>query len=114
MEEKTLLVPRSIVNSLPAMVRNELAKMSAQKQEEFTEEFKRKGKTIGMAYLWLFIFAVHYGYMGNWGIQILFWLTCGGMWVWWVIDLFRVPGMIRNMNKDIATDIMRNLKAIST
>jgi len=96
------------------MVRNELAKMEAIKQEEFLEEFKRKSKSIGLAYLFLLIiFAAHYAYLNKWGIQILFWITCGGIFIWWFIDVFRIPGLVRNYNKDIATNVMRNLKAIS-
>lgn len=40
--ENKLYVPNSISGSLPSMVKNELAKMSAQKQEEFIEEYKGK------------------------------------------------------------------------
>lgn len=111
---ENLYLPSSVVKNLPAMVKNELARMTAQKQEEFLEEFKRKSKSIGLAYLFLLIiFAAHYAYLKKWGIQILFWITGGGMLIWWLIDIFRLAGLVRNYNKDIATDVMRNLKAIS-
>jgi len=111
---ENLFLPHSIKKNLPSMVRNELAKMEAIKQEEFLEEFKRKSKSIGLAYLFLLIiFAAHYAYLNKWGIQILFWITCGGIFIWWFIDVFRIPGLVRNYNKDIATNVMRNLKAIS-
>jgi len=113
MDENKLYVPSGIANSLPAMVRNELAKLPAQKQEEFVEEFKRNGKSIGLAYVFFLFLAAHYGYMGKWGMQLLFWFTLGGFWVWWIIDIFRMSGMIQNYNKDIAMDAMRNLKAVS-
>ncbi len=97
------------------MVKNELAKLPAQKQEEFVEEYKRKAKSVGIAYLFLIvILAMHYGYLGKWGLQVVFWLTCGGFFIWWLIDLFRLPGLVKNYNKDIATDTMRNLKAMSS
>jgi hypothetical protein len=41
-------------------------------------------------------------------------LTGGGFFIWWLIDLFRLPGLVKNYNKDIATDTMRNLKAMSS
>lgn len=109
----TLYIPASIADRVPSMVRNELSKMSAQYQEEFVEEFKRKSKSIAIAYiLLLFVFTLHYAYVRKWGLQILFWLTFGGFFIWWFIDLFRLPGIIRDYNKDTAVDIMRNLKAI--
>ena len=36
-----LYIPSSIADSLPSMVKNELARLSAQKQEEFVEEYKK-------------------------------------------------------------------------
>jgi len=112
--EKKIFIPLSIVDKLPSMVRNELANLPPQKQEEFLEEYKRKRKSIAIAYLCWIFFGLHYAYMRNWGMQILLWITLGGFLIWWIIDFFRIPGMIENYNKDIAIDIMRNLKAITS
>src|SRR5690554_2479140 len=113
--ENKLYVPSSIADNLPSMVKNELTKLSAQKQEEFVEEYNRKAKSTGIAYLFLIvIFTMHYGYLRKWGLQVVFWLTGGGFFVWWIIDLFRLPGLVKSYNKDVATDVLRNLKAVST
>jgi hypothetical protein len=111
--ENKFYIPGSISDSLPAMVKNELAKMSAQKQEEFVEEFNRKQKSLGIAYLLIIVLGMHYGYIRKWGLQAVFWLTAGGLFIWLIIDLFRLPGLVKNYNKDVAMDVMRNLKAIS-
>jgi hypothetical protein len=87
--ETTELLPPSIRNDLPAMVRNEVVKLSAKKQEEFVEEYRRKAKSTGVGYLLWFV-GFHHAYVGNWGLLILYWLTLGGLCVWWIIDLFRV------------------------
>lgn len=114
-QESKLYISASIADDLPSMVKNELAKMPAQKQEEFVEEYKRKEKSLGTAYLFLVIvLGMHYGYLGKWGLQAVFWLTGGGFLIWWFIDLFRLPGLVKNYNKDTATDTMRNLKAMSS
>lgn len=116
MEESTnqLLIPASIADSLPAMVKNELAKLPAMRQEEFVEEYKRKKKSVGIGYLFLLIIlAMHYGYLKKWGLQFVFWITGGGVMIWYIIDIFRLPGMVKDYNKDIAMDVMRNLKAIA-
>jgi len=112
--EQQNLIPPSIANNLPAMVRNELAKLPAQKQEEFIEEYKRKAKSTGIAYVLWLLLGSHYVYLKKWGIQILFWLTFGVLFIWWLVDLFRIPGMIRDYNKDVAVDVLRNLKAVSS
>lgn len=89
--------------------------MSAQKQEEFVEEFDRKTKSTLVAYLMMiFIIGTHYAYLKKWGLQLAFWFSAYGLGIWWIIDLFRVPGLIKDYNKDVASDIMRNLKAISS
>jgi len=112
-QESSLYISASVADSLPSMVKNELAKMPAQKQEEFVEEYKRKVKSVGIAYLFLIvILAMHYGYLRKWGLQIVFWLTGGGFFIWWLIDLFRLAGLVKDYNKDVAMDTMRNLKAI--
>jgi len=114
-QESKLYISASVTDSLPSMVKKELAKMPAQKQEEFVEEYKRKAKSLGVAYLFLIIvLAMHYGYLRKWGLQVVFWLTGGGFLIWWFIDLFRLPGLVKNYNKDIATDTFRNLKAMSS
>lgn len=112
--ENKLMIGSSIAFNLPAMVRNELATLSAQKQEEFLEEYKRRKKSVGISYLFqIFIFWMHYGYLRKWGLQFVFWFTGGGFGIWWFIDLFRNYGMVTDYNKDIAIDVIRNLKAIS-
>jgi hypothetical protein len=113
--ESRLLISSSIADNLPAMVRNELASLSAQKQEEFVEEYKRKRKSVALAYILMLpiFFLLHYGYLRKWGLQFLFWFTAGGMGVWWFIDLFRTYGMVQDYNKDVAVEVIRNLKAIS-
>lgn len=102
------------MEKFPAMVRNELSKMSDQKREEFLEEYSRKEKAVEVAYLCWFFFGFHYAYMGQWGLQVLHWVTSGGAFVWWGIDLFRIPGMIKDQNRDIAVEILRNLKIMSS
>ena len=94
------------------MVKNELAKLSAEKQNDFLHEFNRKAKSTGVGYIFWLLFGLHYAYLGKWGMQILFWLTGGGLLIWWFVDLFRVGGLIRDRNQDVAVDAMRNLKSI--
>ncbi len=113
MASNNLYLSNSIVGNLPAMVRNELAKLSSQKQEEFLEEYERKEKSIFVGYILWLLLGWHYAYQKKWGIQILFWITGGGLFIWWLIDIFRVPGMINNYNKDKAIEVMRNLQSIS-
>lgn len=57
-----------------------------------------KVKSIGTAYLLWFFFGFHYGYLGKWGIQILYWVTLGGIGIWALIDLFTMSGKVDRHN----------------
>ena len=116
MSNSQLYISKSLANSLPSMIKNELINFSDMKQRDFIEEYKRKRKSIFLAYLfWFFlnVLGLHYIYLRKWGLWFFYFITFGGVLIWWIIDLFRTYGMVSNYNKDVATEVMRNLKAIS-
>ena len=64
------------------------------------------------AYILWFLFGVHYFYLSKPIINILYWVTGGGFGVWAVIDLFRIPGMIREKNEEIMVELIKEAKSI--
>lgn len=78
----------------------------------YEKEISRKKKSNIPAYF-LWIIGLHYAYFGKWGIQVLFYLTAGGCTIWWLIDLFRIPGIIRNINLDRSIEVLKNIKSIT-
>jgi hypothetical protein len=48
-------IPDSVFDKLPLMVKTELVKMPAERQGLFVDEFRRKSKSVGIAYLLWFI-----------------------------------------------------------
>ncbi len=110
-QEKKLYIETSIADSLPLMVKNELANMPSDKQNYFVDEYKRKKKSVGMAYFFTVLcLGIPYGYLGRWGMQFVYWFTGAGFFIWWLIILFKLPSMVRDYNKDVALEVMRNLK----
>ena len=108
-------VPESVQRSLPMMVRSQLDNMTAEQQSMFLDEYQRKTKSTGLAYLLWFFLAAHYAYMGKWGLTILMWVALVfvvGIF-WWIIDAFRIPGMVSNHNRDTATDVLRTMRIIA-
>lgn len=101
------------LKSLPSMVRNEFAKLPAKDQEAFIEEYERKKKYLGSAYVCWLLLGCHYAYVRKWGLQILFWLTCGGLFLWWAINIFQIPKMIGDYNKGLAISVLKDIKVIS-
>ena len=55
-------------------------------------------KSSGTAYLLFFFFGFHYAYLGKWGVQILYWITFGGLFIWAFIDLFTLSSKVSNHN----------------
>jgi hypothetical protein len=41
----------------------------------------------------------HYLYLGRPRTQALFWLTAGGLLLWWIADLLRLPAMVERRNR---------------
>lgn len=115
MEEKnSVFIEQSILDLLPAMVKAELVNLNEKQQHAFSEEFKRKKKSVGMAYFFLLLcFGAPYAYLGKWGWQIVYWITGMGFFIWFIILLFKLSSMVKDYNKDVAIETMRNIKTIS-
>jgi TM2 domain-containing membrane protein YozV len=94
------------------VVRNSLADLPASRQEEFLEEYRRRAKSPAPGHILWLLLGFHHIYLRKWGTQFLFWITVGGLWIWWIVDLLRIAGMVRDYNKDIATDVMRTVTAL--
>ena len=111
-------IEENVLEILPATVRNQLAKMPEEQQAEFSEEFNRKFKpksVIVADIMWLFGF--HYAYYGKWMLLLLFWLTLGGFYIWWIVDFFRMSSINKRYNqenaKDIAMDVLKEIKILN-
>lgn len=68
-------------------------------------ELQSKIKSTGTAYLFWFFLGAHYAYLGKWGLQILYWLTAGGIGIWAFIDLFIMSGKVSRHNSSFFQQI---------
>ncbi len=112
--KESIRIPFYISIQLPTVIKNELSKLTPENQKEFIDEFKRKMKSIPLSYIFWILFGSHYIYLGKWLTQIIFWLTIGGLLIWWLIDIFRIPLMVIDLNKDIAIEVFKELRTIKT
>lgn len=105
-----LIIPSSVTKNLPFAVTAQLADLPEQAQKEFFDEYNHKARSTAMGYLLNFVIGGgHYAYLGKWWLMLLFWFTLGGMGVWWLIDWFRIPGLIKSHNGHIANEILKNV-----
>jgi hypothetical protein len=111
-------VSERIGRHLPPALRAQLASLPAHRQSEFLEEFQRKSKSLWAAYF-CSLFYCHHALLGRRGTTLAMWLaslaTLGmlGM-AWWLVDLVRLPGLVRSYNEALALDILQNLRPIQS
>ncbi len=98
--------------SLPLAIKSAYDSLTDLEKASFTDLSNRRQKAVGMGYVLWFLVGLHYAYTRKWGLQFLFWFTVGGVGVWWIIDFFRVPGIIRQYNDNVMVDSMKDIKAM--
>ena len=81
------------------------SKLDPAAQQAFELDYTARKKSLLIAYL-LCLIGWHYLYLGKFGLQFLFWITLGGFLVWGLVDLLRLPGMVRRQNEEIAWDLL--------
>ena len=99
----------AILGDLPLVVRHEITQLPEAQQQLSIGEYSKKRRKLILAYLFWVIFS-HYAYLNNWKLTLLMLGTLGGLAVWWLIDIFRVPRMVRNYNRDTAVAVLRPIR----
>lgn len=108
-----LVIPKSVYETLPEQVNESLSSLSEAQQEQFVDAFERAAKHTTTAYACYLLLGCHYAYLGRWKVQAIWWLTLGGVGIWALIDLFRIPGMINRYNDEVAKKVTRKIKALA-
>ncbi len=103
----------AIQDQIPDAIKAKLQSMTPLNQSAFVAEFNRKRKSTLLAFVLLWILGLHYAYLGKWWMTLIFWITFGGLFIWWFIDLFRVFGMVRDYNKTVAFNVLKDIQALA-
>jgi len=98
--------------SLPVQMRPLYRSLSPEAQISISTDYNRRRKSKTVAYLAWFFLGWHYLYLRRVGLQFAFWLTAGGLMLWWLLDLFRVGPIVNRMNEDTARELMVQYKAL--
>lgn len=97
------------VRSLPPSVQHVVLQMDPGAQSALFNEYESKKKRTSIGYIfWLFL-GWHYIYARQIGLQFAFWFTLGGFGIWWLVDLFRMPSIIRACNEQVARQALQTL-----
>lgn len=95
------------------MVKQSLSALPVERQACFVEEYKRKAKSPGLMLVLAIFFPIQLVLLGKTGLQIVFWLTGGGFFIWWVVEIFLAMKRTREYNEDLAKVILRDLKIMA-
>ena len=106
--DRSLTIPSRVASSLSQTVREQLAYLTPDQQRAFLWRYRAQAKSPLIALCFLPL-GWHYLYLRKRGLQVLFWLTLGGLAAWWVADLFRIRRLVHEYNRRLATHIMRAL-----
>ncbi len=68
-------------------------------------ELEKSLATTGNVWLFFLLLGCPYGAVNKWGLQILFWLTGGGLGIWTIITIFRVGSLVENHNRPIRIEL---------
>jgi hypothetical protein len=72
----------------------------------FEHAYALRSKGIGASYL-AWMVGSHYVYLGRQKVQFAYWFTAGGLLLWALADLFRIPGMVNAFNTTVALNALK-------
>jgi TM2 domain-containing membrane protein YozV len=84
-----------------------LSAAGAFETEDLAAQLEDERKKRRYAYLAWLCLGSHYLYLGRPRIQALFWLTGGGLLLWWLIDLTRISALVERHNRDAVSELLR-------
>lgn len=115
--QRVYQVAHRLLGQLPTMVKEQVLALPEGSQSAFFEEYTRRRKLTILGYLCWLALGCHYAYIGGkWSAQIIFWLSWLSIvigLVWWIIDFFRIPAMVRNHNRDAAIGALQDLRRVT-
>ena len=104
-------LPPPLCKEIPDAVLRKLNEMDESAQMGFAEEFAKKKKSPLIAFL-LVGAGLHYAYLGRIWLTLFFLFSMGGFGIWWLIDIFRVFGMVRERNRSVAIQVLRDIQVL--
>ena len=97
--------------NIPEEIRPQFDSLTPDVQVSVKRGLDRRGKSTLLTYL-LWLIGFHYLYLGKIGIWLLYIFTAGGLFIWMIVDVFRIPSYVNRHNEDLARDLMVQYKAL--
>ncbi len=79
------------------------------------QELENRKKSAAATWLlWFFLgeFGAHRFYLGRVGTGVAMLLTLGGLFIWWVVDIFLISGMLRDNERKVQGAVLDEISAL--
>jgi|GEM_PF-1182572 hypothetical protein len=100
------LIPQEVLDDLTDDVWAEAIRLPVAGQQSFVASFRARRKSKALTYVLAFALGLHYVYLEEWRTQLLFWVTGGGLGIWGILDLWRIPRLVREKNRQVAKELL--------
>jgi hypothetical protein len=96
--------------SLPPMIRHQVEHLTGDQRQIFSREYQARARRESQAYVW-WLLGLHPLYLRrrSWPVAVLY-LLAGLFMVFWLVDLFRLPKMVREANLEAAGEALRRAR----
>lgn len=91
-------------------IQNKYEELSPESKTYYDNQIKKRKKSIFVCYLLFFLFGWQYAYLRKWGLFWLYILTFGGFGLWLILDLFRIPFLVKKYNDEQEREVMKEIK----
>ena len=97
----------------PPVVMASLNKMDEIQRLTFESAYKQRKASKGVMVTLAILFPIQHFCLGKTGMGVAFWLTGGGLGLWWIIEIFLASGRVDEYNGQVATEIARDLRLMT-
>ena len=97
----------------PPVVMASFNKMDETQRLTFESAYRQRRWSKGVMVVLAILFPIQHFLLGKTGMGVAFWLTSGGLLVWWIIEIFLVSSRVDEYNGQVATEIARDLKLMA-
>ena len=106
------IIPQKLLKKLPRTVREELPTLSADDQKKFMEIYSKRIKKLSTALLLAFVYGLNFVYLEETSTGIWFWFTAGGFGIWYIINFFQTPKMVKDFNSYVAIKAIAEVRPV--
>ena len=98
--------------AVPDIIKPSLVRLDHEQMAIFNQMYNKSARSIGLAYILWFLLGFHYIYLKKYGTAIIFWITFGGLLLWWLIDILRIPFIVKQVNEEFALTLLSKIKSL--